>query len=40
MSHAIMHITPNIIPNNISEMPDISNASGIKSKHTIDIINP
>lgn len=39
-SHAIIHVTPNIIPNIIIESPDISNASGTRSKHTIDIMSP
>ena len=39
-SHAIIHITPSKIPIIIKGIPDISKASGTKSKHTIDIINP
>ena len=39
-SHAIIPITPSKIPSIIKGIPDISSASGTRSKHTIDIINP
>ncbi len=39
-SQAIIHIIPKIIPNKILYILDISKASGISSKHTIDVINP
>ena len=40
ISHIIIHTTPNNIPNIIIGIPDISNASGTKSKHTIATISP
>jgi len=40
ISHIIMHIIPTIIPIIIYDMCASSKLSGIKSKHTIDIISP
>lgn len=40
MSHTIIIIIPNIIPIIILDKFDISSASGIKSKHIIEVIRP
>ena len=40
ISHITITIIPKVIPDIMTPNPDILRASGIKSKHTIDIIKP